>query len=166
MMQTTCPRQRGAHRRRHTVRRVLAAALIAPLATASAHHGFGGRYDTSQPVLFTGEVTSARVGMPHPVITLRLKPAALKGTPLPRTEEFQPRLAASDAAEVTIEFPPVRLFLELGDRLAPGSAVRVIAYRNCLPPHQWRGQWIQWVVSGEVVVRSGRMQSEVVGCER
>jgi hypothetical protein len=136
-------------------------------AAALAHHGFGGRYDTRRPIWLQGEVQRVRIGMPHPELALRLPAApALPAEPGPEAAEFMPRLVLrpEDRGAVReLEFPPVARFLELGPAIAVGDTVAVIALRNCLPPHQLRGQWIR-LASGRVVVRQGRMQSEVDGC--
>lgn len=62
-----------------------------------------------------------------------------------------------------IEFPPVRRFFALEERIQPGDRIALIALRNCEPPHQLRAQWVA-PESGPPVVRSGRMQSEVERC--
>ncbi len=134
---------------------------------ALAHHGFGGRYDISQAIWLAGQVESARIGMPHPVLRLRVAAAPQRPTALKLAAEFEPRLVLrpQDAGQLReIEFPPVARFLELGPEIKPGDALAVIAWRNCSPPHQLRGQWVQ-LASGRVVVREGRMQTEVQGCE-
>jgi hypothetical protein len=66
--------------------------------------------------------------------------------------------------EVQIEFPPVAVFFALNEKVKPRDRVGVIAYRNCLAPHQLRGQWVQ-TAGGDVVYRpAGRMQSTVEKC--
>lgn len=131
-----------------------------------AHHGFGGRYDTSQAIWLEGPVETVRVGMPHPRLWLRVAVPAVRPAALPQGAEFEPRLVlrAEDVGQLReIEFPPVSRFLDVAPEVKPGDAVAVIAFRNCLPPHQLRGQWLR-LASGRVVVREGRMQTEVMGC--
>lgn len=138
------------------------------LNTAFAHHGFGGRYDTRVAIYLAGTVHRARVGMPHPVIELRVSLPAAPPTGLSEGAEFEPRLVMrlEDQAQMrAVEFPPVARFLELGPEIKRGDRIAIIAFRNCLAPHQLRGQWIQ-LRSGRVVVRQGRMQNEVEGCAR
>jgi hypothetical protein len=137
-------------------------------APARAHHGFGGRYDTRVAIYLAGTVSRVRIGMPHPVIELRVSLPPVLPTGLPEAAEFEPRLLMrpEDQAQTReVEFPPVARFLELGPEIKPGDRIALIALRNCAAPHQVRGQWIQ-VASGRVVVRQGRMQNEVEGCTR
>jgi hypothetical protein len=144
---------------------VLAAGLLP--APARAHHGFGGRYDTSRPIWLQGEVVRARIGMPHPLLALRVSATpSLPADAGPEAAELVPRLVLrpEDRGAVReLEFPPVARFLELGSDVRVGDMVAVIALHNCVAPHQLRGQWIR-LASGRVVVREGRMQNEVAGC--
>jgi hypothetical protein len=147
---------------------VLGAGSCAGAAPALAHHGFGGRYDTRAAIYLAGTVSRARVGMPHPVIELRVSLPPALPTGLPEAAEFEPRLVMrpEDQAQTrAVEFPPVARFLELGPEIKPGDRISLIALRNCVAPHQLRGQWVQ-LASGRVVVRQGRMQNEVEGCAR
>jgi hypothetical protein len=147
---------------------VFVAASCAAAAPALAHHGFGGRYDTRVAIYLAGTVSRVRIGMPHPVIELRVSLPPVLPTGLPEAAEFEPRLLMrpEDQAQTReVEFPPVARFLELGPEIKPGDRIALIALRNCVAPHQLRGQWIQ-LASGRVVVRQGRMQNEVEGCTR
>jgi hypothetical protein len=136
--------------------------------SADAHHGFGGRYDTSRPIWLEGEVVRVRIGMPHSVVSLRVHESlTLPADAGPEAAEFMPSLVlrAEDRGAVReVEFPPVARFLDLGADLLVGHKVAVVALRNCSAPHQLRGQWLR-LASGRVVVREGRMQTEVRGCQ-
>lgn len=135
-------------------------------ALVRAHHGFGGRYDTSRAILLAGRVERLRIGMPHPWIVLRVDDDAASGIGAPR--EFEGRIVRRDEDRGQlreVEFPPVARFLELGPELRVGDRVVVIALRNCQAPHQLRGQWIR-LASGREVLREGRMQTEVAGCPK
>jgi hypothetical protein len=147
---------------------VVVAGSSAGAAPALAHHGFGGRYDTRVAIYLAGTVTRVRIGMPHPVIELRVSLPPVLPMGLPEAAEFEPRLLMrpDDQAQTReVEFPPVARFLELGPEIKSGDHIALIALRNCVAPHQLRGQWIQ-LASGRVVVRQGRMQNEVEGCAR
>ncbi|MGL4576724.1 MAG: DUF6152 family protein [Burkholderiaceae bacterium] len=142
------------------------AALLTIPGFARAHHGFGGRYDTSKPIYLSGAVVSSRWGMPHPVLQLRVASVDAPPRDLPQSEEFANRLVVrrEDANQTrTVEFPPVRVFLELEDQIKAGQSLSIIALRNCDAPHQLRGQWMM-LPGGRVVVRTGRVQTEVAGC--
>jgi hypothetical protein len=147
-------------------RRVLAAALLLGPASAKAHHGFGGRYDTSRPIWLAGRVVRASFSPPHPVLAVAVAnegvralpnplPAELSGTPAPRAE--------LNGQTVEIEFPPVQTFYALGQRVAVGAEVEIIALRNCAAPHQLRSQWIR-LADGAVILRDGRLAYMVNGC--
>jgi hypothetical protein len=161
-----------APRRRRALQWLAGAGLLglAGAPAVRAHHGFGGRYDTQRAIYVAGEVVRARVGMPHPVLALRV--AADLALPAgaaelgPDAEEFRSRLVVREpdrGQTLEIEFPPVARFLDLGPELRAGDHVAVIVLRNCNAPHPLRGQWIR-LASGRVVVRQGRMQTEVAGC--
>lgn len=153
-----------------------AAAFVAmSLATvggdASAHHGFGGRYDLTRPVWIEGVVKQAYFGQPHAEITVEV-PADIT---LPRVAPDLASAAsfldgsalvvrADTAARVVkIELPPTQQFFRLGSVVAVGSTIAVIAVRNCDSPHQLNGQWLR-LASGEIVARSGAMSYMVNGC--
>jgi hypothetical protein len=127
--------------------------------TVLAHHGFSGRYDRSAPVWLAGTVTAASFGLPHSVITL-----TPDTTLPPDVGEFADGLVTWTGADpVTVEFPPVARFFDIGDMIAVGDRIGLVALRNCDEPHQLRGQWVQ-PATGVPVVREGRMQEEVAGC--
>ena len=144
-------------------RRVLVGLPLALLATpVQAHHGFSGRYDAAQPIFLAGTVVRAAFQPPHPTLILRIA----EEIALPNGTEFDGRLIRrpQDQGQLReVEFPPVQLFYALASRIALGDRVAVIAYRNCAAPHQLRGQWIR-LRDGSIVVRSGRMQSDVEAC--
>jgi hypothetical protein len=145
---------------------VVVAGSSAGAAPALAHHGIGGRYDTRVAIYLAGTVSRVRVGMPHPVVELRVSLPPMLPTGLPEAAEFEPRLLMrpeDQARTREVEFPPVARFLELGPEIKPGDRIALIALRNCAAPHQLRGQWIQ-LASARVVVRQGHMQNEVEGC--
>ncbi len=129
---------------------------------AAAHHGFSGRYDASRPIYLAGTVVRAAFQPPHPVLTLSVTVVAA----LPTGTEFDGRLIQrpeDQGQRREVEFPPVQLFYGLAPRIAVGDRVGVIVYRNCLAPHQLRGQWIR-LADGAIVARSGRIQGEGEGC--
>lgn len=143
----------------------VAALLSLAALTAGAHHGFTGRYDASQPLWLAGEVTRVYFGQPHPEVTIRV-PQALAAPGAAPTGDAgpAPRVRPDTLGrELKIEFPPLRPFFDLGSRVRPGDRVSVIALRNCEPPHQLRGQWIQPAL-GEPVERRGRVQYQVERC--
>lgn len=144
---------------------VLAASAIG--AAASAHHGFTGRYDTTRPVWLQGNVTRATFQYPHALLTLRLAPRGERPE-RPASADFLSASPAVDPAlrgrSVTLEFPPISRFNSLNGRIRAGDSVRVVAFRNCLAPHQLRVQWIR-LADGSDVARSGRVQTEVAGCQ-
>jgi hypothetical protein len=137
-------------------------------ASALAHHGFTGRYDTDKPVFLVGRVTTLSTSPPHATITLTPTPSTI----VPPSESERPKELTGAmigpnneylGKPVTIEFPPVRAFFELGSKLKAGDAVEIIALRNCAPPHQLRSQWIR-LPNREVVEREGRLSYMVRGC--
>jgi hypothetical protein len=101
------------------------------------------------------------------VITLAVATDAARPSALPEAEEFMERLVLREedrGASVEIEYPPIALFFDLASRIREGDALSTIALRNCLAPHQLRGQWIR-LADGSTVLRRGRMQSGVEGCD-
>jgi hypothetical protein len=126
-----------------------------------AHHGFGGRYDRSAPVLVQGVVVNAYFGQPHPEITLDTDPATDLPALLP--ERLSAGLVPWTEATATVEFPPIGTFFGLDSTVAAGDRVTIVALRNCDPPHQLRGQWISIKGQGEAEA-TGRVQTEVDGC--
>jgi hypothetical protein len=143
--------------------RIMAATLFAIGATSAAfaHHGFTGRYDRTRPVWIEGVVTQARFALPHARLVVRTD-VETPPSNAPRVQgQNAPTVAAS--GDSVIEFPPVERFFALEDRVRIGDRVRIIALRNCTPPHQLRGQWIA-LPNGEIVIKQGRVQREVDGC--
>lgn len=134
--------------------------------SSNAHHGFGGRYDRSTPIVLAGTVNRAQFTPPHPVITLTLDTVEQTSSLMPDVKEFQEGLVffgENNEQTAQIQFPPVSLFFDLASSVKPGDRITVIALRNCNAPHQLRGQWIQ-LANGKAIVRKGRMQTEVNGC--
>jgi hypothetical protein len=150
-----------------TRRAMLAMPLaLAPL-PALAHHGFSGRYDLSRPIYLEGRVARASFRRPHPIITLAVASDLVRPTELPEADEFLARLVLRDedrGARAQVEYPPVALFFDLAGRVREGDPIATIALRNCLAPHQLRGQWIR-LADGSTVVRRGRMQTGVESCD-
>lgn len=152
----------------HVTRRMLllgAAAIAAP-GSASAHHGFSGRYDAAQPIYLAGHVLEARFRRPHPVVNLEVDAELRLPSALPDAEEFATDLvtrAEDQGRVVSIEYPPIGLFFDLAGRIAQGDRIATIVFQNCRPPHQLRGQWIM-LADGTTIVRRGRMQAEDAGC--
>lgn len=145
-------------------------ALGLPLATiadaALAHHGFEGRYDISRPIYLDGFVRSASFRPPHPTLSLAIRADLRRPESLLDGEEFARDLVVREedrGRTLDVEFPPVRLFFDMAGRLAIGERIAIVAYRNCSPPSQLRGQWVR-LADGTTFVRKGRMQSEVRGC--
>lgn len=149
----------------------VAVSLSTVVGDASAHHGFGGRYDLARPVWIEGVVRQAHFGQPHAEITVEV-PAEMT---LP---EVAPDLgsaasfingaalevrADSVGRAVRIELPPTQQFFRLGNVVKVGTRIAVIAVRNCDPPHQLNGQWLR-LASGETVARSAGMSYMVKGC--
>jgi hypothetical protein len=150
-------------RRSFTLGLIGAAAVRRP---ALAHHGFTGIYDSARPIFVAGEVIEATFRRPHPVIEMRVDARLQPPTDLLDGAEFADMLEvrAEDRDRIIdVEYPPIRLFFNLGGRIARGDRVATIVYQNCRPPHQLRGQWLR-LADGEVFVRRGRMQTEDAGC--
>ncbi len=149
-------------------RRTCLAALVFGIASpARSHHGFGGLYDVSKPVFLKGEVLRASFRRPHPVINLGVARNLELPTVLTKGAEFLGRVTIrpeDQGRAIEIEYPPVRLFFKLRGQIKIGDRIATIAYRNCRPPHQLRGQWVR-LADGSEVVREGRMQTEVERCE-
>ena len=148
-----------------------AAALLVAASSASAHHGFTGRYDVSAPLWVEGEVVRAYFGRPHAEIAIRTAPDLSPPVQTPEIgagrDVIDPgALAVRDdtrGREVEVELPPLRMFFDLGRRVAVGDRIAVIAFRNCEAPHQLRGQWVR-PADGPPVVRGGTVQYQVRGC--
>lgn len=144
-------------------------ALVA--GSAWSHHGFSGSYDLSAPVWIEGEVLSAYFGQPHAELTIRTSTGLSVPSPLPDLGTAESFLNAQDltvrpdtqGATVRVELPPTQQYFGLGNRVAVGDVVAVVAVRNCVPPHQLNGQWLR-LASGEVVARSGAMSYMVERC--
>lgn len=141
-------------------------AIAAGLRIASAHHGFSGRYDASQPIWIEGVVEKASVAPPHPVLSVRvdreMRPP--EGFSLPNEITGALRVRAEDRGAVReIEFPPTATFFALSERVKPGDRVALVVLRNCLAPHQLRSQWVR-LTNGTVIERSGRLSAQANGC--
>jgi hypothetical protein len=148
--------------------RFLALALLAVPGLALAHHGFTGRYDTDQPIWLVGRVTAVNAAPPHPVITLVPEPSATAppvGADRPKELTGEIAFAGEFVGRpVQVEFPPVQSFFALGDAVKPGDTVRIIALRNCRPPHQLRSQWVM-LPDRRVIQREGRLSYMARGCQ-
>jgi hypothetical protein len=159
-------REQGMLTRRALLIGGSAACGLSAAIPSAAHHGFGGRYDVSRPIWLQGVVHAASFRPPHPTIMLEADRDIRRPDALPDGAEFLNRLVTRDedrGQRLEIEFPPVGLFFNLADRVRTGQTIAVVALRNCAAPHQLRGQWIR-LADGSVVVRQGRMQSEVDAC--
>lgn len=136
---------------------------------ASAHHGFTGRYDTDRPLFLVGAVTAVSASRPHATITLRVAQSAVAPpSGAERPAELTGDIVAGPdhgyrGQTVTVEFPPVAAFFDLGGKVKAGDTVEIVALRNCSPPHQLRSQWIR-VPGREIVKRDGRLSYMVRGC--
>jgi hypothetical protein len=138
---------------------------------SSAHHGFGGEYDGSSPLWIEGVVNEMKVSHPHPELRITVssatRPTSLSNLETLGGESILPILKSIQAragTTITVEFPPVANFFQINERVKVGERVSIIAYRNCLAPHQIRGQWAR-NEHGEVVTRPrGNMQRTVRGC--
>jgi hypothetical protein len=150
----------------------LAAACLTTLGAGAAwaHHGFGGRYDLANPVWIEGEVVEAYFGQPHAELTIAV-PADLAlpaAAPDLGTADFLGAgalavLPETQGTTIVVELPPTEQYYGLGDRMAVGDRIAIIAVRNCEPPHQLNGQWLR-LADGEVVARAGAMSYMVEAC--
>jgi hypothetical protein len=138
-------------------------------ARTQAHHGFTGRYDTDRPYFLVGSVTAISTAPPHPTITFTVQPSAIAppgGSELP--SELTGDLLALDpqflGRTVSVEFPPVASFYDLGGKVKVGDVIEVIALRNCRAPHQLRSQWVRVPQGREIVKRDGRLSYMARGC--
>ncbi|MEZ2126817.1 MULTISPECIES: hypothetical protein [unclassified Sinorhizobium] len=134
--------------------------------TVLAHHGVSGQYDTSKPFLLAGVVTRTSFSPPHPVLSVRVETADPPSVEVDRPDEFKgPIVARQEDVDKTheIEFSPVQVFFDLGNRVRAGDRVVVLALRNCLPPHQLRRSWIK-LSNGDVVSYTGGLHGRVHGC--
>lgn len=142
-----------------------ASALFMPR-SAVAHHGFTGRYDDARPIYVEGIVRAVSFRRPHPLIENQVDDELRRPTDLPRGEDFADIVEVREEDRgriIDVEYPPVRLFFGLEERIAADDRIATIMFQNCRPPHQLRGQWIR-LPDGEAVVRRGRMQTEEAGC--
>jgi hypothetical protein len=152
---------------------VLALTLALSSGLALAHHGFTGRYDLSQPVWIEGEVTKAYFGQPHATLSIRTPRDLDVPNPRPDTGAAA-RVIAIDrlmvreetrGREVEVEFPPIQAFFSMGDRVAVGDRITLIAFRNCDAPHQLRAQWLQPGRPGAApAMRTERLRYQVDRC--
>ncbi|MEO0359578.1 MAG: hypothetical protein AAF322_00610 [Pseudomonadota bacterium] len=149
-------------------RRAALADLIAaaPPSPATAHQGFGGRYDRVRPIWIAGRVEAAYFGLLHGEVTVQPDREARIGPPSDAVAEFRDGLfpAPGDAA-LDVEFLPVRLLFALDGRVSIGDRIEVIALRNCASRHQLRAQAIRFANGGGCgIARSGRTQTETEAC--
>jgi hypothetical protein len=141
-------------------------ALVLSDGTVQGHHGIGGRYDTSKPIVLSGTVTRATFSPPHPVFFLRVdaaKPPALK---LNRPDEITGPLLVrpEDAGKVReIELSPVDTFYGLRGKVRVGDRITVVALRNCLSPNELRSSWVQ-LSGGQVASYAQGLHRKVDGC--
>lgn len=138
---------------------------------ASAHHGFGGKYDLSRPVWIEGVVVAAYFGQPHAELTIRTS------TDLALPSSRPDLLAAAsflDAGSlnvkpetrgqtIKVELPPTQQYFGLKGRITVGARIEVVAVRNCERPHQLNGQWLR-LADGSVIARSSAMGYMVKSC--
>jgi hypothetical protein len=139
-----------------------------------AHHGFDGKYDSSQPIYLAGTVREVRWQSPHSVLVLDVPKNLTIPSDLKQARNID-RLGDETLASLIVpvqmlgktqqlEFPPVGSMVNpLRDRLKVGDRVSAIVYRNCEPPNQLRVQFVQ-LNDGTTVVRPGTVQTEVNGC--
>jgi hypothetical protein len=160
---------------------LIAVALLAPVmwsaALADAHHGFGGRYDKSQPLYVEGTVTTATWNLPHALINIEPSPP----TPPPQdlfeldagsysrlggrdvVERTQP-IQATGSGVLTLLLPPPMTSdaQRLPERPAQGDTVGAIVFREC-STGELRVQLLR-LSATERLVRNGVIQREVEGC--
>jgi hypothetical protein len=138
---------------------------------ARAHHGFDGRYDLAAPVWIEGVVVDAYFGHPHSELTVHVSSDIAVPEPRP---ELGPAASFLDPQALTVpadivgqtvvlELPPTAQYASLGNRIASGDRIAVIAVRNCEPPHQLNVQWLR-LPGGEVESRTGAMSYMVEEC--
>lgn len=147
------------------------ATMVAVMVPVLAHHGFTGRYDLSAPIWLEGSVTEVYFGQPHPEITLQtddelsLPTGELDLAGARDTIDIGLLSVRPDTRSraVTVQFPPVAVFFELGSSVSVGDRIAIIAFRNCGEPHQLRGQWLR-LNTAEPVARPGRVSYQVDGC--
>lgn len=154
--------------KKHTVISLACASLaaLAVVSVASAHHGRNGAYDVSRPIALEGVVTEVSFAPPHPVITIQLdarpRPASAAGIPGYEGASAINRREDAGALRV-IEFSPLPQFTALRDKVAVGSRVQVMAFRNCIGSHDLRGHWVK-AADGTIAQRDNRPTSAVNGC--
>lgn len=145
--------------------------FVALTSLASAHHGFSGRYDLSRPVWIEGDVIAGYYGQPHAELTIRTDADLTLPTSRP---DLGPTANFLDAGSLTvlpetrgrtikIELPPTQQYFDLGNRIAAGDRIAIVAVRNCESPHQLNGQWLR-LAGGAVIARSSAMSYMVKSC--
>jgi hypothetical protein len=149
-----------------TVLCVLGSLAVFWLNAASAHHGGTGRYDAGRPVYLKGRVVEARFAPPHPQLRLAVEAGQVPALSAAETADFLGEVIVrpGDIGQVrTIEFAPINMYFAMGDRLAVGDRVEVIAMVNCEPPHELRSQWLR-LVDGTLLMRTGGNHRKVSSC--
>lgn len=106
------------------IRRSICAAIlvIVPVATALAHHGWGG-FDTTKVLDHTGAIARSTWANPHGTLFM-----------------------AKDGRDMTIELAPVSRMDARGlkaEDVAPGKTLRVYAYQNVGNPNVYRAEWVE-----------------------
>ncbi len=145
--------------------------------TAEAHHGFGGRYDRSQPLYVEGVVTTATWNLPHALINI--EPSSPTAAPkdlfeldagsysrlggrevVERTQPIQ----ATGSGVLTLLLPPPMTSdaARLAERPGQGDTVGAIVFREC-STGELRVQLLR-LSATERLVRNGVIQREVDGC--
>jgi hypothetical protein len=146
-------------------------------AQAEAHHGFGGRYDKSQPLYVEGTVTTATWNLPHALINIEPSPptappqdlfeldsasySRLGGREV--VERTQP-IQATGSGVLTLLLPPPMTSdaQRLPDQPGQGDTVGAIVFREC-STGELRVQLLR-LSATERLVRNGVIQREVDGC--
>lgn len=151
----------------YLIKTITASVILAGISAAAfAHHGFTGEYDTTRPLWLQGTVKTAVFQYPHAIVELAVESNELRREK-PGSADFLTTIPLIDTTytgkTVKLEFPPIQRFNSLDGKVKAGEKVSLIVYRNCESPHQLRVQWIR-LGDGTEVVRSGRVQTEVQGC--
>ena len=151
--------------------------MLASATPAHGHHGFGGRYDRSNPLYIEGQITQVTYALPHGLITIQ--PSQPAGPPpdlLDLSSAAYVRLGGRDVVTrsrpieavgggvlVLLLTPPMTT--EVAGRAAPparGQPIGAIAFREC-STGELRVQLLR-VSATDTLVRIGVLQTEVDGC--
>jgi hypothetical protein len=148
--------------------RISAVALLLLSGVASAHHGFTGAYDASQPLYLEGEVTAATLVLPHAEMTITVPagvsvPQGLTQLDALGIRDVSAKLRPMPAGSYRVQMAGTNFVRDLNGKIEVGDRIALVALRNCHPPHEVRSRWIR-VSGGEVITRGGSTQAEVDGC--